>query len=167
MLNEKLLNALNRQMNHEFFAAHAYMAMASYCDYHSYEGFANFYIQQAKEERFHGQKIYDYINDRGEQAVFSQLDAPKVEFNSILETFEDGLKQEQDVTHRFYDLSEIAHEYKDYATISFLNWFLDEQVEEESMFETHIDYLKRIGDDSNTLYLYEKELAARKFEVEV
>lgn len=57
MLNEKLLNALNRQMNHEFFAAHAYMAMASYCDYHSYEGFANFYIQQAKEERFHGQKF--------------------------------------------------------------------------------------------------------------
>lgn len=71
------------------------------------------------------------------------------------------------MTHRFYDLSEIAHEYKDYATISFLNWFLDEQVEEESMFETHIDYLKRIGDDSNALYLYEKELAARKFEVEV
>ncbi len=163
MLNQKLLDALNQQMNHEYFAAHAYMAMAAYCDYHSYEGFANFYIEQAKEERFHGQKIYDYINDRGEKAVFSDLNAPKVDFNSILETFEDGLKQEQHVTKHFYELSEIAREEKDYATISFLNWFLDEQVEEEAMFETHIDYLKRIGDDASTLYLYEKELASRRF----
>ena len=62
MLNKELLNALNEQMNHEYYAAHAYMAMAAYCDNKSYEGFANFYIQQAKEERFHGKKIYDYIN---------------------------------------------------------------------------------------------------------
>ena len=89
-------------------------------------------------------KIYDYINDRGEKAIFTALDAPKTEFSSLLETFKDGLAQEQDVTRRFYNLSEIAKEEKDFATISFLNWFLDEQVEEESMFETHIDYLERI-----------------------
>ena len=153
-------------MNHEYFAAHAYMAMAAYCDDASYEGFANFYIQQAKEERFHGKKIYDYINDRGEHAEFKSIPAPKTEFKSILETFKDGLAQEQDVTRRFYNLSEIAQKDKDYATISFLNWFLDEQVEEESTFETHIDYLNRIGDDCNTLYLYEKELAARSFDEE-
>ncbi|WP_204180462.1 MULTISPECIES: ferritin [unclassified Staphylococcus] len=163
MLNKELLDALNEQMNHEYFAAHAYMAMAAYCDSKSYEGFANFYIQQAKEERFHGKKIYDYINDRGEQAIFNSIPAPKSEFTSILETFEDGLAQEQDVTRRFYNLSDLVNKDKDYATISFLNWFLDEQVEEESMFDTHIDYLKRIGDDSNTLYLYEKELASRSF----
>lgn len=66
----------------------------------------------------------------------------------------------------FYNLSEIARQDKDYATISFLNWFLDEQVEEEAMFETHINYLTRIGDDSNALYLYEKELGARTFDEE-
>lgn len=164
MLNKELLDALNEQMNHEFYAAHAYMAMAAFCDDNSYEGFANFYIQQAKEERFHGKKIYDYINDRGEHALFIAIPAPKTEFSSILETFEDGLAQEQDVTHRFYNLSDLANKDKDYATISFLNWFLDEQVEEEAMFETHIDYLNRISDDSNTLYLYEKELAARSFD---
>lgn len=164
MLNKELLDALNEQMNHEFYAAHAYMAMAAFCDDNSYEGFANFYIQQAKEERFHGKKIYDYINDRGEHALFTAIPAPKTEFSSILVTFEDGLAQEQDVTHRFYNLSDLANKDKDYATISFLNWFLDEQVEEEAMFETHIDYLNRIGDDSNTLYLYEKELAARSFD---
>ena len=137
MLSKELLAALNEQMNQEYFAAHAYMAMAAYCDKESYDGFANFYIEQAKEERFHGKKIYDYINDRGEHAIY--------------------------VTQRFYNLSELARNDKDYATISFLNWFLDEQVEEESTFETHIDYLTRIGDDCNTLYLYEKELAARSF----
>ena len=83
----------------------------------------------------------------------------KIDFSSILETFKDSLTQEQEVTRRFYNLSEIARQDKDYATISFLNWFLDEQVEEESMFETHINYLTRIGDDSNALYLYEKNLA--------
>ena len=166
MLSKDLLEALNDQMNHEYFAAHAYMAMAAYCDDASYEGFANFYIQQAKEERFHGKKIYDYINDRGEHAEFKSIPAPKTEFKFILEKFKDGLAQEQDVTRRFYNLSEIAQKDKDYATISFLNWFLDEQVEEESTFETHIDYLNRIGDDCNTLYLYEKELAARSFDEE-
>ena len=68
MLSKNLLEALNDQMNHEYFAAHAYMAMAAYCDKESYEGFANFFIQQAKEERFHGQKIYNYINDRGDDS---------------------------------------------------------------------------------------------------
>lgn len=166
MLSKNILDALNNQLNHEFYAAHAYMAMAAYCADKSYDGFANFYIQQAKEERFHGKKIYDYINDRGGHALFSSIPAPKTEFSSILETFKDGLAQEQDVTRRFYNLSDLANKDKDYATISFLNWFLDEQVEEEAMFETHIDYLNRIGDDSNTLYLYEKELAARSFDEE-
>ena len=133
------------------------MAMA-YCDKESYEGFANFFIQQAKEERFHGQKIYNYINDRGACRIQSSF-STKIDFSSILETFKDSLSQEQEVTRRFYNLSEIARQDKDYATISFLNWFLDEQVEEESMFETHINYLTRIGDDSNALYLYEKNLA--------
>ncbi|BCU52730.1 ferritin [Staphylococcus auricularis] len=164
MLNNELLNALNEQMNQEYYAAQAYMAMAAYCDYHSYKGFANFYIQQAKEERFHGKKIYNYIDDRGSKPEFTALPAPKTEFKSILETFEDGLAQEEDVTSRFYNLSDIATREKDYQTISFLNWFLDEQVEEESMFQTHIDYLRRIGDDCNTLYLYEKDLGTREFE---
>ncbi|HBP3153906.1 TPA: H-type ferritin FtnA [Staphylococcus aureus] len=166
MLSKNLLEALNDQMNHEYFAAYAYMAMAAYCDKESYEGFANFFIQQAKEERFHGQKIYNYINDRGAHAEFRAVSAPKIDFSSILETFKDSLSQEQEVTRRFYNLSEIARQDKDYATISFLNWFLDEQVEEEAMFETHINYLTRIGDDSNALYLYEKELGARTFDEE-
>ena len=145
-------------MNHEYFAAHAYMAMAAYCDKESYEGFANFFIQQAKKNVSMDKRFITILTTEV-HAEFRAVSAPKIDFSSILETFKDSLSQEQEVTRRFYNLSEIARQDKDYATISFLNWFLDEQVEEESMFETHINYLTRIGDDSNALYLYEKNLA--------
>lgn len=166
MLSERLLTALNAQMNNEFEAAHAYMAMAAYCAKESYDGFANFYEQQAKEERFHGTKIYNYINDRDEHAIFDAIDAPKTDFISVLETFEAGLNQEKNVTKNFYELAELARAENEYATVSFLNWFLDEQVEEEAMFQKHIDYISRIKDDANALYLYEKELAKRDFNEE-
>jgi len=166
MLSTELTAALNKQMNEEFAAAHAYMAMAAYCAKESYDGFANFYEQQAAEERFHGTKIYNYLNDRDQHAKFSEIPAPKTEFSSVLDTFEAGLVQEQQVTANFYNLAELAKNDKEFSTISFLNWFLDEQVEEEAMFKKHIDYIRRIKDDANALYLYEKELGKRNFSEE-
>ncbi|MEK4758020.1 ferritin [Macrococcoides caseolyticum] len=166
MLSQTLTDALNKQMNEEFQAAHAYMAMAAYCAKESYDGFANFYEQQAEEERFHGTKIYNYLNDRDQHAIFSEIKAPKTDFATILDTFEAGLAQEQQVTKNFYNLAELAKNDNEYATISFLNWFLDEQVEEEAMFKKHIDYIRRIKDDANALYLYEKELGKRDFQSE-
>ncbi|WP_331713542.1 ferritin [Lentibacillus sp. JNUCC-1] len=166
MISEKLGNALNDQVNNELDAAQAYLAMAAYCEHHSYSGFANFYLQQAEEERFHAMKLYDYLNDRGIQVKIVGTKSPKTDFNSILDTFETSLKQEKGVTKNFYDLTDLAWAEKEHATISFLNWFLDEQVEEEAMFETHIDYLNRISEDQNALFLYEKELGERKFSPE-
>ncbi|MGM8365680.1 ferritin [Virgibacillus sp. W0181] len=163
MISQKLADALNEQVNNEFDAAQAYIAMAAYCEHHSYSGFANFYLQQAEEERFHAMKLYDYLNDRGIQVKITATSAPKTEFNSILNTFETSLEQEKAVTKNFYDLTDLAWAEKEHATISFLNWFLDEQVEEEATFDTHIEYLKRISDDKNALFLYEKELGGRKF----
>ena len=84
-------------------------------------------------------------------------------FASVLDTFESGLQQEKGVTKNFYELTDLAWEEKEHATISFLRWFLDEQVEEEASFDTHIEYLKRIGEDKNALYIYEKELGQRQF----
>lgn len=163
MNQSPLADALNRQLNYEFEASQAYMAKAAYCEHNNYSGFANYYLQQAAEERFHAMKIYHYLNDRGIRAVFSARPEPKIEFNSILETFECSLQQERDVTKQFYKIMDLAWEEKEHATISFLQWFLDEQVEEEASFDTHIEYLKRIGDDKNALYIYEKELAKRVF----
>lgn len=167
MLSTTLANALNKQVNNEFDAAHAYVAMAAYCDYHSYQGFSNFYLQQAEEERFHAMKIFNYLNDRGVQVKITSTSAPKTDFNSILDTFETALRQEKAVTNNFYKLTDLALAEKEHATISFLNWFLDEQVEEESTFDTHIDYLKRFKEDKNALYLYEKELGKRDFSANV
>ena len=163
MISEQLADLLNKQVNNEFDAAQAYVAMAAYCEHNSYSGFANFYLEQAEEERYHAMKLYDYLNDRGIQVKIKATSNPKTEFNSVLDTFETSLKQEKDVTKNFYDLSDLAWAEKEHATISFLNWFLDEQVEEEAMFDTHIDYLKRVKDDKNALFLYEKELGDRKF----
>ncbi|WP_078394420.1 ferritin [Shouchella patagoniensis] len=162
MLSEKMVTALNRQMNIEFQAAHDYMAMAAYCHHTSYNGFADFFLMQAEEERVHGMKVYEYLNDKGKQAVFEAIKAPEAKFGSLVETFEAALAQEREVTKSYYDVYGIAQEEREYQTLSFLNWFLDEQVEEEATFETHIDYLTRIKDDSNALYIYEQELGKRK-----
>lgn len=166
MISEKLAELLNKQVNNEFHAAHAYVAMAAYCEHHSYSGFANFYLEQAEEERFHAMKLYDYLNDRGIQVRISESPAPKNDFDSLLDTFETSLKQEKEVTKNFYDLSDVAWEEKEYATISFISWYLDEQVEEEASFETHIDNLKRIKDDPGALSLYDNELSQRTFSPE-
>ncbi|GAB3049738.1 ferritin [Virgibacillus ainsalahensis] len=166
MLSNKLQEALINQMNNEFAASHEYMAMASYCETNSYDGFANFFIQQAKEERYHGMKIYNYLNDRGIHAKFKALPAPKNDYGSVLDTFKKGREQEREVTKSFYEISDIAMDEKEHMTLSFVRWFLDEQVEEESMFETHIDYMERIKDDNNALFIYEQQLAKREFDEE-
>ncbi len=160
MLSENLASALNKQMNIEFQAAHDYMAMAAYCHSISYNGFAQFFLNQAAEEREHGMKVYTYLNDKGHLAVFNALDAPKRDYGALLDTFTAALAQERAVTKSYYEVYAIAEKEREYQTLSFLNWFLDEQVEEEATFETHIDYLTRIKDDANALYNYEQTFSS-------
>lgn len=166
MLNEKLIKSLNEQLNMELGAGHNYLAMAAYLEYRSYEGFANFFMEQAKEEFSHGMRIYNYLNDRGVKAVYSSLPTPPSDFDSVLDVFKKALAHEKVVTKSIHNLADIAYEVKDHATISFLNWFIDEQVEEEATFDTHIEYITRIKDDENALFTYEQELGKRKFSAE-
>lgn len=163
MLSDQLAQALNDQMNNEFAAAQTYLSMASYCEYRNYSGFAHFYLQQVEEERYHAMKIYSYLNDRGVRAIITEIPAPATSFDNLVHTFEVALEQEKEVTKSFYRIVDLAWEEKEHATISFLNWFLDEQVEEEATFDKHIEYLKRIREDKNALFIYEKELATRSF----
>ena len=163
MLSKRLGDALNKQMNNEFESAHSYMAMAAYFNFTNYDGFAHFFLEQAREERSHGMKIYNYLNDRGYHVTFTDINAPENDFDSVVHAFETALLLEKEVTKNFYELTDLAWEEKEHATISFLKWFLDEQVEEEATFDTHIEYLKRIKDDKNALYIYEKELSERQF----
>ncbi|KMJ56200.1 ferritin [Bacillus sp. LL01] len=163
MLNEKLLDALNEQMNYEFYAAHTYMAMAAYCSSESIDGFANFFLVQAEEERFHAMKFYNFINALGERATITGFETPNNQFNSILDVFEKALTQEKEVTKRIYQLSDLAWDTREHATINFLKWFIEEQVEEEDMFDSIIHKLKRIDDDSNTFFMMDDEFSKRSF----
>ncbi|MDG5788428.1 ferritin [Evansella sp. AB-P1] len=166
MLSKKMLNALNDQMNREFEAAHTYMAMAAWCSGESLDGFANFFLVQAEEERFHAMKFYKYINDRGKRVTISGYDTPKNDFKSILDVYESAYEQEQKVTKSIYKLSDIAMDEREHATIQFLNFFLDEQVEEEALFDSIIDRLKRIQGDNNALVMLDDEFSKRSFSPE-
>ncbi|SER89552.1 ferritin [Salisediminibacterium halotolerans] len=163
MLSEKLTQALNDQMNYEFYSAHVYLATAAYCSGESLDGFANFYLVQAEEERFHAMKFYNFINDMGERAVIQSMPEPRNTFESILQTFEDSLEHEREVTKRIYDLADLAMDEREHAVMTFLNWFIDEQVEEEASFDTLIQRIKRMKSDSHALEMLDIELAQRSF----
>jgi ferritin len=163
MISDKLVNGLVEQMNYEFYSAHAYMAMAAYCSAENLDGFANFFLVQAEEERFHAMKFYNFINDLGERVTFDGFNAPSNNFESVLDVFEKGLAHEKEVTRRIYNLADIALDEREHATMTFLKWFIEEQVEEEALFDSLIQKLRRIDQDSNAFFMLENELAQRSF----
>ncbi|WP_206098580.1 ferritin [Paenibacillus montanisoli] len=163
MINETLSQALNDQLNFEFYSAHVYLAIAAYCSGESLDGFANFFIVQAEEERFHAMKIYKYLNDRGQRVKLVGMSTPNNEYSSIQDAFQQAYQHEQEVTKRIYHLSDLALNDREHATIQFLKWFIDEQVEEESMFDSIINKLKRIDQDSNAFFMLDNEFAQRTF----
>ncbi|WP_325050447.1 ferritin [Cohnella endophytica] len=162
-MNDSLSKALNDQLNYELYSAHVYLAIAAYCSGESLDGFANFFMVQAEEEKFHAMKIYKYLNDRGKRVTMAGMDTPLNEYKSTLDAFEHAFEHEQEVTRRIYHLSDLAMNDREHATIQFLKWFIDEQVEEESMFDTIINKLKRIDKDSNAFFMMDAEFALRTF----
>lgn len=163
MISEKLVNELNEQIKYELFSSHLYLAMAAYCASEDLDGFANFFKAQAEEEKFHAMKFFDYIIERGHRTRLTALDAPENDYDSILDAFKKSYEHEQFVTKRIYKLMDLASDEREHATISFLKWFIDEQVEEESMFSALVAKLERIGDNPNALYMLDSELAKRTF----
>ncbi|WP_432665484.1 ferritin [Wukongibacter baidiensis] len=163
MVSEKLLNQLNDQLNFEYESANVYLAMAAYCASIDLDGFENFFIVQTEEERFHASKLYNYINEVNGRVTIGAYAEPQNEYNSLLDVFEAALKHEKVVTDRIYKLMDTAQDEREYATISFLKWFIDEQVEEMSMFNKIIQKIKMIGDEYKGLMMLDNELAQRTF----
>ncbi len=166
-MNEKLIKQLNNQYNFEIYSAYIYLAMAAYFDDKNLKGFANWMKVQVQEELFHASKIYNFINDRGERVVFSQIPAPSSEWSTPKNVFEDALKHEKKITQNFNDLMKTADEVNDQATKVFLNWFINEQVEEESNVKEVIDHIKLTEGSASALFLIDKELLTRKAGPEV
>ncbi len=161
MLSEKMQAALNAQINAELHASYLYLAMAAYFESENLLGFANWMHMQAAEENMHGMKFYNYINSRRGRVLLSPIDGPKTAWKSALGVFEDSLKHEQKVTGLINKLMDLAIGESDHATISFLKWFVDEQVEEEANVDAVIQDLKRIGDAPQGLFILDRELAGR------
>lgn len=155
--------ALNAQVNAEFWSAYLYLSMSMHFESEGYKGIANWYAVQFKEEQAHATIFMNYINARGGKVTLQPIEKVDTSWDSILHAFEKTLQHEKVVTGLINDLYTIATEEKDYASQSTLKWFIDEQVEEEETARDYIDALKKIGDNGYGLYMFDKELAARTY----
>ena len=150
-LSEDLTVALNAQIGMEYHASYAYLSMASYFEAESWDGFAKWMTMQSDEEREHAMKFYHYLLDRGATVKLPAIEAPAHAFDSPLAVFETSLAQEQKVTASINSLYKLAHDSADYATVSFLKWFIDEQVEEEKNVSDMIEKLRRAEGNADAM----------------
>ena len=163
MLSAKLEKALNAQINAEFWSAYLYLSMSTYCAAEGYAGFANWYNVQFKEEQDHALILTNYVLSRGGKVTLAAIDPVKTSWDSLLETMENTLEHEGKVTAMIHELYALAVEEKDFATSSALQWFIDEQVEEEETAQGWIDKLKMVGKDGAGLYMIDNEVATRTY----
>ena len=163
MISEKMVNALNEQINKEIYSAYLYMSMSAYSTFIGLRGFANWFMVQYQEEMTHAMKIYDYVNDQGTQVKLMAISQPPTDFESPLDMFEKTLDHEKFVTKSINGLVDLAIEEKDHATNIFLQWFVTEQIEEEGNDNDIIAKLKLVGKEGNGLFMLDKELAQRVF----
>jgi ferritin len=163
MINDKMEEAINKQINWELYSSYLYLSMAAYFDSVNLKGFSGWMRIQAMEELTHVKRFYDFLTARGGRAVMTEIKAPPTEWDSPLAVFEDTLKHEQSVTGLINGLVDLSLDLKDHATNSFLKWFVDEQVEEEESVEEALQSLKLNENNPGGLFMIDKELAQRAF----
>lgn len=163
MLNQKIEEALNAQINAEMWSAYLYLSMAAYCHSQGNPGMGKWFEVQFQEEQDHAKIFFNYVISRGGNVVLKPIEAVPTTWNSVLELFESTLEHEQKVTALINNLFAITAAENDYATQSMLKWFIDEQVEEEETAQNIIDNLKMIKDNGYGLYMLDKELGARVY----
>lgn len=160
-LSKTVQDAFNEQLKHEFYSAYLYLSMSAYCTSVNLPGFAHWMRVQAQEEAGHAMKIYQYVEDRGGRVALQAIGQPPVDFKAPLEVLEQVRQHEQMVTGEINRLYALAAQEKDYASQTFLQWFLTEQVEEEKMSTQLVETLKLAGDNRSALLMLDKELGQR------
>jgi len=164
MLSKKLENALNKQINAELWSAYLYLSMSAYFESINLGGFANWMKAQAQEEVDHAMKFYNHIIDRRGRVTLSAIAAIPTSWKSPLHAFEEAFKHEQKVTAMMETIATIAAADKDYATTGMLQWFHNEQVEEEASTDAIVQKLKMIEKSTGGLFMLDRELGKRKKE---
>ena len=159
MISKNVEKAINDQIKIEEESSRIYLAMASWLEANGYPGAAAFLYRQTEEERMHLLKFIKYVNDRGGCALIKELKAPETKFKSLQEVFSKVLKHEEFVTESINTLYGVTVCEKDYTTGNFLQWFITEQIEEESTMRSILDKMALLGTDKSGFYLIDKELA--------
>lgn len=160
MLPEKVLNLLNEQIGKEAYAAQLYLAMASWADSKGMEGISNWMYAQHKEEIEHMLKFIKYVNERGGHAVVPKVDQPPYDFEGVKPIFEAALEHEQMVTASINNIVGATIEEKDFTTHNWIQWFVDEQLEEESSVQSLLDKLEMLG--GGNLYMFDRDIMSMR-----
>lgn len=160
-MSEKVLEMINEQMNFELQSAYEYKAMQIYADDEDFEGFAHWFGQQVREEIEHAEKMTKFLLEVGYKPVYEAIQAPNTEFSDLLDVTKKALEHEKEVTRRVQAIAKAAREEGDERVISFIKWFIDEQVEEEDTFNKLVTRLERINGNYGGLYILDGQLAHR------
>ncbi len=163
MINEKLQEAFNEQINKEFYSEYLYLAMKVYFQELNLQGFVNWFDVQVQEEHAHAMGMLNYLNERGGKIELRTIERPELEGICPLTMFEQVLRHEEYVTSRINHVMDVAEEVKDRAAMHLLDWYIKEQVEEEANVGGVLSTLKLIGDDKKALLILDKDLATRTF----
>ena len=162
-MNEKIAALLNEQINKEFYSAYLYLDIANYYDELDLDGYANYYMIQAQEERDHALLFMKYMQNNGLKVTLEAIGKPDKQFGSVLDPLVIAAEHERYVTALINEIYHVAHQAKDYRTMRFLDWFVDEQMEEEDNADTMVSRFKLFGQDPKGLYLLDQEYAARVY----
>jgi len=163
MLDKKVVELLNQQVNKEFYSAYLYLDFSNFYFDHGLDGFGNWYKIQAQEERDHAMLFIQYLQNNGEKVELEGIDKPGVALESAKSVLAEGLKHEQYVTSLIHGIYDAAYSVKDFRTMQFLDWFVKEQGEEEDNANDLISKMELFGSDPKSLYMLNSELAGRVY----
>ena len=162
MLNEVVQAAINEQINNELFSMYSYLSMSAYCEHKQFRGCAHWMRLQSQEEYGHAMRLYDFLIVRQGRVKLRPIAQPEIDFASVTETFQKALEQEQTVTQQINSLYELAFEQKAFAALVELEWFINEQVEEEKTARDIVYKFQLVKDDPAALLDLDRELGARQ-----
>ena len=163
MLNKKVADLLNEQINKELYSAYLYLDMNNYFQQRGLNGFANWYMIQAQEERDHAMLFYQYMQNNAYQVTLDAIAKPDKVFKADMDVLKAGLEHEEYVTASIHTIYDAAYKVKDFRTMQFLDWFVKEQGEEETNARDMITKMELFGNDPKSLYMLNQELAGRTY----
>ena len=162
-MDAKVHELLNQQINKEFYSAYLYLEFSNYFEDAGLDGFANWYMIQAQEERDHAMLFYTYLQNENQKVTLEAIDKPDKSFSEHMDVLKAGLEHEQYVTSLINDIYSAAYNVKDFRTMQFLDWFVKEQGEEETNANDLITKMELFGSDPKSLYMLNQELSARVY----